>query len=76
MQRGKNQANQRDPIKRLSECAYCHLKSYCPMKDVTRVLFAGILKQGRKRHGITFNLDMMELKTKKVRVQIRAFRLK
>ena len=41
-----------------------------------KVLFVGVLRQGRKRHGITFNLDMTDLKTKKWRVQVRSFRLK
>ncbi len=41
-----------------------------------KTLFVGVLKQGRKRHEIVFNLDMMDLKTKKWRVQVRCFRLK
>lgn len=41
-----------------------------------KTLFVGVLKQGRKRHEIIFNLDMMDLKTKKWRIQVRCFRLK
>lgn len=32
MQRGKNNINQTDPIKKLVSCAYCHLKDLVPMK--------------------------------------------
>jgi hypothetical protein len=76
MQRGKNYLTQTDPIKKLASCSYCHLKCLVPLKQVMKPLFVGVLKQGRKRHGITFNLDMMDLKTKKWRIQIRCFRLK
>lgn len=76
MQRGKIQQTQTDPIKKLVSCAYCHLKELIPLKEVMKTLFVGVLKQGRKRHGITFNLDMLDLKTKKWRVQVRCFRLK
>ena len=76
MHRGKNQLIQTDPIKRLAACSYCHLKELIPMKETMKTLFVGVLKQGRKRHEIIFNLDMMDIKTKKWRVQVRCFRLK
>lgn len=76
MQRGKNTLTETDPLKKLLGCSFCHLRKLIPTKDTVKTVFLGVLKQGRKRHEITFNLDLDDLRLKKLKLQVRCFRLK
>ena len=76
MQRGKNSVSQSDPIKKLVSCSFCHLRELIPTRKVWKTLFQGVLKQGRKKHSIIFNLDINELRNKKYKLQVRSFRIK